>query len=118
MAREQELQRRDVPAARLQGERPAAEPWPPAAAERAAGPRTGDAVDREALARLHAADARARRGTGDAVDAARVDVHRAQRDLQRGDVGGRSRRGGRGGDRADREGDHARGDEGPATGGA
>ena len=44
-------------------------------------------------------------GTGDAVDAAGVEVHRAQRDLQRRDVRGGLREGGRGGEQsADRDG--------------
>ena len=111
MGGEQELQRGHVPPARPPGQRPAAEPRAPAAAERAPRPRPGDAVDREAPARLHAAHRGARGRTGDAVDAAAVEVHGAQRDLQRRDVRGGLREGGRGGEQsADRDA-HDPGDE-------
>ena len=100
VAREQELQPRDIPAARPRGQRPAAEPRTPAAAERAARPRAGDAVDGEAAAALHAADGRPGRRAGDAVHAARVDALRAQGDLERRDVGGRARERGRDGRRS------------------
>ena len=83
---EQELQRRDVPAAGAQRQRPGAEPRPPAAAERAPGPRPGDAIGGEtapALQLHHRADGR---GTSDAVDAAGVEAAGAQRHLEGGDV--------------------------------
>ena len=60
----------------------------------------GDAVDREAPARLHAPHRGARGRARDAVDTAPVDVQRAQRDLQRRDIRGGLRSGGRGGEQS------------------
>ena len=93
---EQELQRRHVPAAGPQRQRPAAEPRPPAAAERAPRARPGDAVGRQPAAALQPPDGGGRRRPGDAVHAAGVEAAGAQRDLEGGDVGGGgSRRTGR-----------------------
>ena len=104
MGGEQELQARDVPAAGAQAQRPAAEPRPPAPAQRAPGARPDHTVGRQAapsLEPLHGDDGRR---TSDTIDAAGVEAARAQRDLEGGDIGGgRSRRGGR-------RGEHERGD--------
>jgi hypothetical protein len=85
---EQELQAGDVPPARVERERAAAEPGAAAAAERAPRLRAGDAVGGQAAAALEALDGRRRGGPGDAVDGARVEPAGAQRDLQGGDVRG------------------------------
>ena len=86
---EQELQRRDIPAAGAERQRPAPEPRAPAAAERAARARADHAVDGEAAAALellHRGDGRRARH---AVDAAGVEAAGAQRHLEGGDVGRR-----------------------------
>ena len=105
MGGEQELQPRDVPAAGAQAQWPAAEPRPPAPAQRAPGARSDHAVGRQAAPSLEGLDGGDGRRAGDAVHAAGVEATRAQRHLEGGDVGGRrSRRDGRRGEheRSDR----------------
>jgi hypothetical protein len=62
-----------------------AEAWPPAAAQRASGLGSGDAVHEQAAAPLEADDSAARERASDAVDEALVEVERRQRRLEGGD---------------------------------
>jgi hypothetical protein len=87
VAGQQPLQRRHVPAAGAGRQDPAAQPRPPAPAERAARRRAGHPVDREPAAGLEAAHRRAGLRPAHAVDRPAVEPLGAQGDLERGDVG-------------------------------
>src|SRR4029453_12302583 len=82
--REQELQRRDIPAEAPCTEHSSAE-WRPA--ERLPRRRTEHAVGRKAASRLEPANRTPRTGPERAVDGTGVEATPLQRDLERGDVG-------------------------------
>ena len=101
VAREQELQRGDVPPARGRHDRARAQPWPPAPPQRAPRARPRDAVHGDARPRLEPPHRRPRQRAADAVHVTAVEALGAQRDLEgrhvRGDAGLR------GGSRAQQE---------------
>jgi hypothetical protein len=82
--REQPLQRRDVPAARIGVDHARAEPVAAPPAQRAARARPGDPVHDKSAPGLKPPHSFPRRRSADAVDRAAVQPLRAQRDLERG----------------------------------
>ena len=103
MGGQEELQRRDVPAAGVHGQGPAAEARPSPPPQRAPRLRAGDPVGQEAAPTLEPADGAHRARARDPVDITAVEAAGAERDLQRGDVGGRGS-----GRRGERDGEHSR----------